>query len=169
MHILIATSGALPAAAAVEFTTRLLRDGGRVTVTTVIEVPHTFLEDLRTDGWHPLEDGELAQFTPEEDALIAKYVEERGRRLTGPVVDGLEAAGITAGVHYLEGEHPAKQVSMLADEIQADLVVLGATKQIFDRAVWESVSAQVMIESAKPVLVLPAIVKAPQPATEPSE
>ncbi len=159
MHILIATTGVLPVASAVEFSTRLLRDGGRVTVTTVIEVPRSFLEDLDDASWHPLApDDALA---PEDEVLVERYVEERGRKLTDPITSGLLAAGLEADVRYLEGSDPAKLISVLADEIEADVVVLGATRQIFDDDAWESVSSQIMRESRRPTLVLPAFTKEP--------
>ena len=40
--------------------------------------------------------------------------------------------------------------------LDVDVVVLGATRRIFDESAWESVSARVMMESRKPVLVVPA-------------
>ena len=54
-----------------------------------------------------------------------------------------------------EGADPALSISELANELDADVVVLGATRRIFDQAAWESVSARVMIESGRPVLVVP--------------
>jgi nucleotide-binding universal stress UspA family protein len=155
MHVLIATTGVLSPGPVVDFTTRLLGAGGRVSVTTVIEVPRTFLEDLRSESWHPLENGGAPQWTETDDALIARYVEERGRRLTEPVVSSLRASGLTAEAVYLEGEDPAKTISELADQLDVDVVILGATRQIFDQSAWESVSARVMIESGRPVLVVP--------------
>ena len=155
MHVLIATTGVLTPAPVVDFTARLLTSGGRVSVTTVIEVPRTFLEDLRSESWHPLENGDVPLWSDDDDALIARYVDERGRRLTEPVVSSLRAAGLTADAVYLEGEDPAKTISELADQLDVDVVILGATRQIFDQSAWESVSARVMIESGRPVLVVP--------------
>ncbi len=155
MHVLIATTGVLTPGPVVDFTARLLTSGGRVSVTTVIEVPRTFLEDLRSESWHPLENGDVPLWSEDDDALIARYVEERGRRLTEPVVSSLRAAGLTADAVYLEGEDPAKTISELADQLDVDVVILGATRQIFDQSAWESVSARVMIESGRPVLVVP--------------
>jgi nucleotide-binding universal stress UspA family protein len=156
MHVLIATTGALSVDPAVEFTSHLMGDDARVSVTTVIEVPRSFLQQLRAEGWHPLgemnnEDG----MDKEEDGVMKRYVEERGRRLTEPVLNALRAAGIEAETVYLEGDDPAVKISELANKIDADLVILGATRQIFDQAAWESVSARVMIESGRPVLVVP--------------
>ncbi len=158
MHVLVATTGVLSPGPVVDFVKRLLGERGRCTVTTVIEVPRSFLEELRGDSWHPLAEGAAATWTDEEDALIARYVEERGRRLTEPLVAALDASGIESKALYREGEDPALTISRLARDIDAGVIVLGATRQIFDQSAWESVSARVMLESGKPVLVVP-----PQP------
>jgi len=155
MHVLVATTGVLSPGPVVDFARRLLGDGGKCTVTTVIEVPRSFLEELRGDSWHPLAEGASASWTEEEDALIVRYVEERGRRLTEPLVAALDASGIRATAVFREGEDPALTISRLAKDIDAGVIVLGATRQIFDQSAWESVSARVMLESGKPVLVVP--------------
>lgn len=160
MHVLIATTGVLSPGPAVEFTSQLIGTQGRVSVTTVIEVPRTFLEDLRSEEWHPLDEGgDGGVLHQEDEAVIARYVEERGKRITEPVVSALRAAGLQADVIFLEGEDPAAKLSQLADKINADVVVLGSTRKIFDQSAWESVSARVMAESGRPVLVLPPPLK----------
>lgn len=155
MHVLIATTGALSPGPCVEFTERLLGDTGQVTVTTVIEVPRSFLEDLRSDRWHPLDDGAQAPWQTEEDALIARYVAERGKKITDPIVQALQGIEIDAEARYLEGEDPALTISNLARELDVDVVILGTTRQIFEETAWESVSARVMTESGRAVLVIP--------------
>ncbi|MFQ5554210.1 MAG: universal stress protein [Acidimicrobiia bacterium] len=159
MHILIATTGVLSAGAAVEFAGRLSSDDGTVTVTTVIEVPRSFLEDVHADGWHPLGQHDTGNGDPGDDTLIDRYVEERGSRLTEPLVSALRAAGITARTTFLEGQNPAKQISVLADEIEADVIVLGATRRIFATSAWESVSSQLIAQTSRPVLVIPSVTR----------
>ncbi len=154
MHILIATTGVLSPVPVAEFTDRLLGQGGEVSVITVIEVPRTFLDTIRSEEWDPLRDTEPT-WQSRQDAIIARYVEERGRKLTDPVLAALRAVGIEAGVRYLEGEDPAATIIDTVREMNADLVILGATRRIFDESAWESVSARVMAESRKPVLVVP--------------
>jgi nucleotide-binding universal stress UspA family protein len=153
MHVLIATTGVLSPEPAVEFTRHLLGDGGRITVTTVIEVPRGFLDTLRSEGWHPLT--EEYEVDDSDDAIMQRYVEERGKRLTEPICAALRAAGLESTTVFREGGDAARAISQLAEEVQADVVLLGATRQIFDQSAWESVSARVMIESGRPVLVLP--------------
>ena len=166
MHVLIATTGVLSPEPAVEFTRHLLGTKGRVTVTTVIEVPRGFLDTLRSEGWHPLT--EEFEVDDGDDAVIKRYVEERGKRLTEPVVVALKAAGIESTTVFREGADPAGTISQLAEDLEADVVMLGATRQIFDQSAWESVSARVMIESGRPVLVLPPGTQEPvDPQDEP--
>lgn len=170
MHVLIATTGALSPGPAVEFTSLLLGDSGRVSVTTVIEVPRSFLKQLRGEGWHPLGNPDQTDgLQTEDDAVIGRYVAERARRLTEPVINALRAEGIAAEAIYLEGADPAVSISRLADEIDADVVVLGATRRIFDQAAWESVSARVMIESGRPVLVVPPTRQVAKPPEDDAE
>ena len=150
MHVLVATAGALSPEPVVGFARHLIGGTGSVTVITVVEVPRGFLEDLSTEDWHPLHDGPV-----ENGDLAAQYLDERGRRLTDPVRQALEQARIPCEVRVVEGDDPAAAISDAADELGADVVLLGATKQIFDRDAGESVSARVMLESGRPVLVVP--------------
>lgn len=166
MHVLIATSGVLSPTPVVEFTRRLLGQDGRVTVTSVIEVPRSFLDELRSDAWHPLTDEAANVWTDADDAVVERYVEERGRRMCEPLVRALEAEGITADSVFMEGEDPATTISGLAGEIEADVIVMGATRPIFDQAAWESVSARVALECSRPVLVLPPPSKDPLATTD---
>jgi nucleotide-binding universal stress UspA family protein len=150
MHVLVATAGALNPEPVVEFARHLVGGTGYVTVLTVIEVPHSFLEDLNSDDWHPLHDDRQ----PEAN-VAAKYLEERGKRLTEPLRQALQTARIPCEVVIIEGTDAAVSISTAADELRADVVLLGATKQIFNQDAWESISARVMLESGRPVLVLP--------------
>ncbi len=157
MHVLIATSGALSPDAVAEFTARLVPPDGIVTVVTVIEVPRSFLDTISSETWHPLDTGEQPAviWGAKEDAVVARYVTERGRRVTAPVMTALTARGIEAQAHYLEGEDPAETIIKAVVDMDVDLVILGATRPIFDEAAWESVSARVMRDGQRPVLVLP--------------
>lgn len=163
MDILVATSGVLSPAPVIEFAKRLMGDTGTVTVTTVIEVPRSFLDDIRSDSWHPLHEGEPALWTSADDAVVERYVEERGKRICEPLVKALAAEQIHANAIYLEGEDPSATISGLANKLDVDVIVMGATRPIFDQAAWESVSARVALECAKPVLVVPPPPKAIAP------
>jgi nucleotide-binding universal stress UspA family protein len=149
MHVLIATTGVLSPEPVVEFTRQLLGQHGRVTVITVIEVPRQFLDELEGPKATTAEDGT-------SDASVDQYLRERGKRLVESVEHALEGARIPYDVVYVEGTDPAAKISQAAGDLDADIVVLGATRQIFNQDAWESVSARVMMESGRPVLVVPA-------------
>jgi len=155
VRILIATTGVLTPEPVADYVALLLRGEGTAYVVTVIEVPRTFLDDIRSEEWHPLTDT-AATWTSEEDRVIARYVEERGTRVTKPLLAALQSREIEAETMYLEGEDPATTIIRAAEDLDADLVVLGATKQLFDESHWESVSARVMRETGRAVLVVPA-------------
>ena len=152
--MLIATAGVLSPEPVAEFAVRLAGRATSVAVITVIEVPRSFLDTIRSEQWHPLDDGS-PDWSDEEDAVIERYVAERGQRITEPVLAALRAHGLEPSVRYLEGEDPAATIVAEADAMDADVVVLGATRQLFDE--WESVSARVMREARRPVLVVPAL------------
>lgn len=154
MNILIATAGVLSPDGVARLVERLAGDGGSVVVMTVIEVPRSFLDEIRSDEWHPLNEGS-PEWTTAEDAVIARYVEERGSRITEPLIAALTARGVEPKVEYLEGEDPAATILDAADRFGADLVVMGATKQLFDESQWESVSTRVIRDARRPVLVVP--------------
>lgn len=155
VRILIATAGVLPPEPVASLVGSLLAGGGAATVATVIEVPRSFLDEIRSEEWHPLGEGEPT-WSRDEDRVIARYVEERGARATEPVLAALLGRGIDADTMFLEGEDPAATIIRAAADLEADLIVLGATKQLFDESHWESVSARVMRDSGKAVLVIPA-------------
>ncbi|MCL1588698.1 MAG: universal stress protein [Actinomycetia bacterium] len=152
MHVLVATAGALTPSAVVDFARHLIGGTGHVTVTTVVEVPRDFLEGLDADTWHPLREA-VTPRTPDE--VVATYLSERGHRVTDPIRQALEAARIPCDAGVLEGSDPAAAISAAAAELDVDVIIVGATKQIFNADAWESVSARLMIETGRPVLVLP--------------
>ena len=152
MHVLVATAGALNPAAVVEFARHLIGGTGKVTVTTVVEVPRDFLESIDADDWHPLRDTATSR---SRDEIANNYLSERGHRVTDPIRQALEAARIPCDAGVLEGTDAAAAISAAASDLDADVVIVGATKQLFNVDAWESVSARLMIESGRPVLVLP--------------
>ncbi len=154
MHVLVATAGSLSPTPVVEFARHLIGGTGLVTLATVVEVPRTFLEEINERDWHPLRDSQTSTDST-ADTVVAQYLEERAHRLTEPVRLALEQAKIPCQIVVLEGTDAAAEISRTASELDVDVVILGATKQIFDRDAWESVSSRVMLESGKAVLVVP--------------
>jgi nucleotide-binding universal stress UspA family protein len=166
MHVLVATAGALNPEPVVDFSRHLIGGTGSVTIATVVEVPRSFLEEINRVDWHPLR--ESTDSSTPDDAVISEYLEERAMRVTEPLRLALEQARIPCDLLVLEGDDAAAAISNAASNLDVDVVVLGATKQIFDRDAWESVSSRVMLESGKAVLVVPEANKAAD-ETEPPE
>ncbi len=154
MHILVATTGVLPPGPVAELCGRFLADGGHVTVMTVIQVPRTFLQQMDVEERRSfLDDREWESDTAQMMAL--GYLEERGRRAVEPIVAALRAHGQDADVRFIEGDDPAEAIVASAEELDVDLVVLGATRRLFTEQSWTSVSARVMERAKWPVVLVP--------------
>lgn len=152
VHVLVATAGALPPASVSVLIERLARDDGTVTVMTSIGVPREFLEELASESWQPFSEEPR---TPAIEQAVHQYVEERGMRFVEPVVAALAAVGVDVRPLYVEGSDAAQTIIETAVEHDADLIVLGATRPIFDADAWESVSVRVMQQSKVPMLLIP--------------
>ena len=157
MNVLVATSGALSPEPAAQLAVRIAGTDGTIFVATVIEVPRSFLDELRSEGWNPLDEGREAQ----GDAVISRYVEERGKPVTDPLLASLRNLGVEPQVSYLEGENVAKTITNAAQDVGADVIILGATKPIFDESSWEPVSLRVVQEGTLPVLIIPTLPREP--------
>lgn len=152
MHVLVATAGVLPPEPVAELAGRLVGESGLVSVISVVEVSRDFLEMVRAEEWRPLRQ---ADWPTEEDALTARYVEERGKRLVEPVLTALECRGIPCRAVFVESDDPASAIVSAAEDLGADLIMLGATRALFDESSWKSISQSVIRESRRPVVVIP--------------
>lgn len=154
MHILVATTGVLPASPVAELCEPFLRVEGSVTVMTVIEVPRHFLESMDDDERRSfLDDTAWQSETAEMKAL--GYLEERGRRVVEPVVSAFAARGLDPAVRFVEGNDPVEAIVTTANTVGAQLIVMGATRRLFTEEAWTSVSARVMERTQCPLLLVP--------------
>lgn len=154
MRILVATTGVLPAAPVAEFCERLIGDDTRVTVMTVVRVPRSFLEALDDDVRRSFLDDSPDQSAAAEEKA-ARYLEERGHRAVDPICASLAASGIESDVRFVEGDDPAEAIIATAENMTAEMVIMGATRRLFTEEAWRSVSARVMVNSHLPVLLVP--------------
>lgn len=154
MRILIATTGVLPAAPTAEFCRQLIGDQTSVSVMTVIRVPRSFLESLDDDVRRSFLDDAPNQSSSAEEKAAA-YLEERGRRAVDPICAALAADDIECDIHFVDGDDPAEAIIQTAQEVGAELVLMGATRRLFTEEAWRSVSARVMVNSHLPVLLVP--------------
>jgi len=155
VHILIATSGVLPPAPVADLTARLIDEDDQVSVVTVVEAPLDFLGILEAEEWHPLA-AEPIHDVESQQTAVRRYVEERGRRLATPLIAALTSRGIAADLICEEGADPADVICRVAESVEADLLLMGATRQIF-RSAWRSVSAGVTDRARIPVLLMPPV------------
>ncbi len=154
MRILIATTGVLPAVPVSELVTRLHDGSSDVTVMTVIRIPRTFLDSLDDDVRRSfLDDSSDDSATPEEKA--GRYLEERGQKVVQPIVAALKADGIEAIIRFVDGDDPASAIIETAEAVDAQIVLMGATRRLFTEEAWRSVSARVIDTSHLPVLLVP--------------
>lgn len=153
VHVLIATTGVLPPGPVADLTLRLAGTDGRVSVLTVVPAPQEFLDTLEMELWHPLSEH------PKEDESqrTARYVSERGERLAGPVLAALIGRGMHPEKLFLEGSDPAKVICSTAEDIGADLILLGVTRRLFSDGAWRSISTEVMEQTHVPVVLVPPV------------
>jgi nucleotide-binding universal stress UspA family protein len=134
---------------------KLLADESpEVTLMTVIQVPRTFLDSL--------DDKERRSFLDESDPTSAEnlaheYLEERGRRFVDPLLAALRGEEIDAQVEIIEGDNPAEVIGGAGEHHNAQIIMMGATRRIFQDDAWTSVSAQVMEKSPVPLLLIPGM------------
>ncbi len=154
MRILVATTGVLPAGPVADFCKQLIGDTPDVTVMTVVQVPHSFLEALDDEVRRSfLDDAPASSARAEEKA--AAYLEERGRRAVDPICAALASVEIDCDIRFVEGDDAAEAIIKTAQDVKAEMVIMGATRRLFTEEAWKSVSARVMVNSHLPVLLVP--------------
>jgi nucleotide-binding universal stress UspA family protein len=154
VHIVIATTGVLPPVPVVDLCERLMVGSGRITVMTVIEVPRTFLESMEEDDRRSFLDTDSWQSDTAELKALS-YLEERGRRAVEPIMSALRSHGHDPDIRFVESPDPVEAIIQTAAEIEAELIIMGATRRLFTEQAWTSVSARVMERAQCPLLLVP--------------
>ena len=162
MHILVTTAGVLPPEPVADFAALMLCNGGSVTVMSVVQAPREFLQDLVTEEWRPFDDQDQPEVpVQKDDSEVERYINERGTRLVAPVVAALITRGLDPATVFVEADDVATAIVEVADDIGAETIFMGATRQLFTDSAWTSVSMQVAAESKLPVMLIPAPTKQP--------
>jgi nucleotide-binding universal stress UspA family protein len=102
--------------------------------------------------------GELTRYVvPEYRALMVQSAVERCRGL-------VDAAEIAADVRVVTGIREI-EISRVADEVRADMIVLGASpRNVLSQGLFGSLATRVIRLSGRPVLVVPPPAKSPRAA-----
>ncbi len=153
MHVLIATAGVLPPTPVADLTDKLLGRDGRVSVMTVVEIPATLLAAM-ADGERRsflIDDWEL----PDRSEKAGQYMDERGRKMVEPVLAALRSRGHEPDVLFVDGSDPVEAIIETAGRVQANLIIMGATRPLFTDESWRSISGRVMQRTRLPLLLIP--------------
>lgn len=154
MRILVCTSGVLQAPPVIDFCSSLLGEQGKVVILTVVQVPRSLLEKFHRQPRSFFSEG--PEDCPDEaSAAEQDYIRERGERAVATLAKGFRAAGIDPELSYVAGYDLAGAIVAEAESMGADLIVMGATRQLFETEVWSSVTARVSQECERPLLLMP--------------
>ncbi len=155
MRILVTTAGVLPPEPVADIVEVLAGSRGAVTVMNVVQTPHEFLEELAADDWRPFDASSPERTGPSTSTAAERYVRERGSKMVAPVVAALKCRNIAPRTVFVEASDVADEILKTAEMIDADLIVLGATRRLFTGSAWNSISMTVTAASKVPVLVIP--------------
>ena len=169
MHVLVATDGKLDPAAASDFTKRLAGPDGRATILTVVEVPRAFLQEMRSQwGAAPshgvIADDEYVETPaviqdapfgwPGDDALIERYLHDKQEERCTPISALLNEAGVDTNCRVVDDENVASSIISHAQEIGADVIVIGSHGQGVFQGLLGSTSTKLVRRSPTPVLLI---------------
>lgn len=168
-HILVATDGQLDATATSEFAARLAGAEGREAVLTVVEVPRTFLRDMRVD-WGASEgtglivdDGfvaatgvlrEAPRGWPGDDALIERYLRDKKELQTAPIVTALRRANVDTDARVVESENVSRTIIDQCVELGAEAVVIGSHGRGVVQGLLGSNGTKIVRRSPIPVVLI---------------
>lgn len=169
MHVVIATDGKLDAEIASTFASSLSGPDGRVTVLTVVEVPRAFLHDMKsqrgaTDRVSAITDDafvatpavsqEAPRGWPGDDAMIERYLSDKLRQHTAPIVAVLRGAGIDAKASVVESENVANTILEQVKALGADAIVIGSHGQGLFQGLLGSTGTKIVRRCTRPVLLI---------------
>lgn len=170
MHVLVATDGVLDPEEVATFAEPLAKDDGKVTVLVVVEVPRSFLEDvraaygadspldetfgLRQEVGAPVPTTDQPKSWPGDEAVIDRYLSDRLDRGATPIVDYLTERGIKAEGVVIEHEKPGDAIVEQVIAQDADVLIIGSYGQDAIHGVMGSIGTKVVRRSPKPVLLI---------------
>ena len=121
----------------------------------VIQTPYEFLEELTAEDWEPFDSAPGDRIDVPERTAAERYIQERGSKMVAPVVAALKSRKIEPRTLFVEAEDVADGIINTAEQIEADVIVLGATRRLFTESAWTSISMKVTTATSVPVLLIP--------------
>lgn len=169
MHVLVATDGNLDPEAVVNFAAPLAGPEGRVTVLTVIAIPHRLLSELRgvfgeraaadVDG-----DAEYVGMTtetgtppvgwPGDARMISRYLSDKEQERCVPIAKALEAAGVPVETNVVESEKISKTILAERSRLRADMILIGSHGEGRFEGLLGSTGAKITRRSPCPLLLI---------------
>ncbi len=171
MHVLVATDGTLDIATTAKFARNLAGDNGFATVLTVVEVPRSFLRDMRlqwgatdSSGVFPGDEyvdtpavpHDAPRGWPGDDALIERYLADKLDTYTGPMAQALIDLGVPTRPRVIESENVAGTLLEQIETLDVDVVIIGSHGQGLFQGLIGSTGTKVVRRSTKPVLLIHA-------------
>ena len=123
-------------------------------ILTVVQVPKSLVDKFRRRPQSFF--SEDPQDCPQQaSAAENDYIKERGERAVATLAKGFRSAGLEPELSYVGSHDLAGAIVTEAENMKADLIVMGATRQLFQPEVWSSVTARVSQECERPLLLMP--------------
>ena len=169
MKVLVATDGKSDVDASARFAYALAGSDGSATVLTVVPIPRQLISQLReqwgeTPGSKTDVDAEyvgapggmreIRRSFPGDDAVIDQYLGNKRVELCRPVVETIRGLGGRATSDVREGHEIAAGIMEVAQEIGADVIVIGSHGGGAFQGLLGSTGSKLVRRAKRPVLVL---------------
>jgi nucleotide-binding universal stress UspA family protein len=169
MKVLVCTDGKCDIDTSARFAYALAGSAGSTTVLTVVPIPRQLLSQLREQwGETPISTAhvdaeyvgapggmqEIARSFPGDDAVIEQYLGNKRIELCKPVVESIRNLGGTSTSDVREGHEIAAEIMEVAQEIEADVIVIGSHGGGAFHGLLGSTGSKLVRRARRPVLVL---------------
>jgi nucleotide-binding universal stress UspA family protein len=169
MKVLVCTDGKCDIDLSARFAYALAGSEGSSTVLTVVPIPRQLVSQLReqwgespssttdVDAEYVGSPGgiqEIARSFPGDDAVIEQYLGNKRIELCKPVVEAIRELGGNATSDVREGHEIAAGIMEVAQEIEADVVVIGSHGGGAFQGLLGSTGSKLVRRAKRPVLVL---------------
>ncbi len=140
MHVMVATDGSIDVDKTAGIVGRLARDGGSVTVYTVVVIPRGMLDEMRAASGDAAAE-RARELTVEyrttaaenyppthwigDDTILARYVKGKVKERTDALIRALEADGVNYEIVGEEGENASRSVLEAARSRNVDVLCIG--------------------------------------------